>query len=104
MRLGRRLRLVCPVRRMGPMMRRLGPADLGRLRGPFMMCARWRKVGEFVHGVDYYELLGVDRAASAAEIKSAYRALAKSLHPDMGGTTGTFRLIREAYETLGDPV
>ncbi len=54
--------------------------------------------------VDYYELLGVGRNASASEIKSAYRTLVKVMHPDAGGTSGTFRLLREAYETLHDPV
>ncbi|WP_337960621.1 J domain-containing protein [Kutzneria chonburiensis] len=53
--------------------------------------------------VDYYELLGVPRGASAAEVKSAYRALAKVMHPDAGGTAGTFRLLQLAYETLTDP-
>ncbi|WP_198943386.1 J domain-containing protein [Actinokineospora bangkokensis] len=53
--------------------------------------------------VDYYELLGVRRDASAAEVKSAYRALAKVMHPDAGGTAGTFRLLKSAYETLSDP-
>jgi hypothetical protein len=53
--------------------------------------------------VDYYELLGVSRGASAAEVKSAYRALAKVMHPDAGGTAGTFRLLQLAYETLTDP-
>ncbi|ASU78526.1 molecular chaperone DnaJ [Actinopolyspora erythraea] len=55
-------------------------------------------------GVDYYELLGVSREASAAEIKSAYRSLARVMHPDAGGTAGTFRSLQEAYETLSDPV
>jgi DnaJ domain len=56
-----------------------------------------------VRGVDYYELLGVSRDASPTEIRSAYRSLAKVMHPDAGGTAGTFRLLREAYETLTDP-
>lgn len=54
-------------------------------------------------GVDYYELLGVDRGASTADIRSAYRNLAKVMHPDAGGTAGTFHLLRQAYETLSDP-
>jgi hypothetical protein len=53
--------------------------------------------------VDYYELLGVDRGATAADIRSAYRTLAKVMHPDAGGTAGTFHLLRQAYETLSDP-
>lgn len=57
-----------------------------------------------VRGIDYYELLGVARDASPEEIRSAYRALAKAMHPDAGGTAGAFRLLREAYETLADPL
>jgi hypothetical protein len=56
-----------------------------------------------VRGIDYYELLGVAQDASPEEIRSAYRALAKAMHPDTGGTAGAFRLLREAYDTLADP-
>lgn len=56
-----------------------------------------------MRGIDYYRLLGISRAASAAEIKSAYRSLARTMHPDAGGTHRTFHLLSEAYETLNDP-
>lgn len=56
-----------------------------------------------MRGIDYYRLLGVSSGASATEIKSAYRSLARTMHPDVGGTDRTFHLLSEAYETLGDP-
>ena len=56
-----------------------------------------------MRGIDYYELLGVRRDASAAEIKSAYRALVRSMHPDAGGSVSTFQRLQDAYETLHDP-
>lgn len=55
-------------------------------------------------GVDYYQVLGVDRGASTSDIKAAYRSLAKVMHPDAGGTAGNFTMLRQAYETLRDPV
>ncbi len=56
--------------------------------------------------MDYYDVLGVDRKASAAEIKKAYRALARELHPDHAGgdpaKARRFRAVCEAYQVLSD--
>jgi hypothetical protein len=54
----------------------------------------------------YYRTLGVDRTASAEDIKAAFRQRAKDLHPDQSGGQGdeaAFRVLREAYEALRDP-
>lgn len=53
--------------------------------------------------MDYYSTLGVDRAASPDDIKSAYRKLAMKHHPDRGGDQKKFQQITEAYETLSNP-
>ncbi len=55
---------------------------------------------------DYYEVLGVDSNASAAEIKKAFRKLAMQSHPDRNkdhGAEERFKEINEAYEILSDP-
>lgn len=54
---------------------------------------------------DYYETLGLKRDATEAEIKSAYRKLARKYHPDVNKTKEAeekFKDINEAYEVLGD--
>jgi curved DNA-binding protein len=55
---------------------------------------------------DYYEVLGVKADASDAEIKSAYRKLARKFHPDVSKEVGAeekFKAVNEAYEALKDP-
>ncbi len=54
---------------------------------------------------DYYEILGVDRSASARQIKSAYRRLARKYHPDVNKSPGSDEKFKEAtaaYEVLTD--
>ena len=56
---------------------------------------------------DYYAALGVEKNASAAEIKRAYRKLARKHHPDVNpgerAAERRFKEINEAHEVLGDP-
>jgi curved DNA-binding protein len=55
---------------------------------------------------DYYKILGVSREATAADIKRAYRKLAREFHPDKNKAKGAedkFKQINEANEVLSDP-
>lgn len=83
-----------PVRRLAPV--RVIDSDGFSSGGKYML----------TNGlVDYYEILGVDDDAPFSEVKKAYRALAKTCHPDFMGEEGhdLCILLNEAYDTLSDP-
>src|SRR6185295_12590732 len=56
---------------------------------------------------DYYEVLGVPRGATEADVKKAYRQLAMQFHPDRNPGDKTaedrFKAVNEAYAVLSDP-
>jgi hypothetical protein len=54
---------------------------------------------------DYYLILGVARSETPSGIRSRYRELVRTLHPDVAGaqSAGAFREIAEAYQVLADP-
>lgn len=55
---------------------------------------------------DYYSILGIDKGASEAEVKKAYRKKAQEFHPDKNpgdkGAEAKFKEVQEAYEVLSD--
>ncbi|HAV54347.1 MAG TPA: molecular chaperone DnaJ, partial [Aequorivita sp.] len=57
--------------------------------------------------IDYYKILGLDKSATASEIKKAYRKLARKYHPDLNPNDTSaqqkFQQINEAHEVLIDP-
>jgi molecular chaperone DnaJ len=56
---------------------------------------------------DYYQTLGVERSASAEDVRKAYRRLARKHHPDLNpgdkSAEDTFKKVQEAYDVLSDP-
>ena len=62
----------------------------------------WARV-EDLAGTKHYDVLGVPRDADARAIKRAYREMARTCHPDKGGSDAAFAAVRAAFETLGHP-
>jgi curved DNA-binding protein len=64
------------------------------------------RFGDAMQFKDYYDILGVEPSAGDAEIKTAYRRLARKYHPDVSKEAGAeekFKAVNEAYEALRDP-
>merc|ERR1719174_2515983 len=61
-----------------------------------------RRSKKDVDTTKFYKLLEVDKNASSADIKKAYRKLAIKHHPDKGGDPEVFKEITRAYEVLSD--
>ena len=57
--------------------------------------------------IDYYKILEIDKSDTEADIKKAYRKLARKLHPDLNpndkDANKKFQVINEANEVLSDP-
>src|SRR5262249_9855124 len=69
-------------------------------------CSVLSQSGQATMPRDYYEVLGVSRDASEADIKKAYRKLARQHHPDRNPgdkqAESRFKEVQEAYDVLGD--
>ena len=62
-------------------------------------------VSKIMNNTEYYDRLGVSKAASQDEIKRAYRKMSKKYHPDINKEPGAeekYKEVQEAYETLSD--
>ncbi len=81
-----------------------------RLADVYMRMPGWMEtlteddVDQVLANVDFYGVLGVDRAASHRELKGAWRELVKTHHPDRAGEAGNERIIEinRAWHVLGD--
>ena len=82
---------------------REGALVLGGVVVPILHCRSNRYKISLSMAKDYYHVLGIDKKASAEDVKKAFRKLAHKYHPDKGGGDETkFKEITEAYSVLVD--
>src|SRR5579863_969996 len=95
-----------PVLQGGALAARTAPRRCAaRLESPAAgACGRMR--GDAMEYRDYYKILGLERAATAEQVKTTYRRLARKYHPDVSKEKNAeerFKEVQEAYEVLKDP-
>jgi DnaJ-domain-containing protein 1 len=81
----------------------LGSSDIGKILGQLSGMPGFQGLAGMQMPRDSaYRMLGLETAASDAEVKRRYRDLAKKLHPDLAGneTTHLFLLVQAAYEQI----
>ncbi|CAE7376939.1 DNAJ1 [Symbiodinium natans] len=76
---------------------------LGSSGGTSGSAARKESGSKAVSEQDYYALLGVSATASLQEIRTRFRALVLTAHPEKGGDPETFHKLNKAYSVLSDP-
>lgn len=76
------------------------PAARRPLLALLVLCAAVAAAGV---AFDPYKTLGINRDATEAEIKKAYRRASMQAHPDKGGSKEAFIAVSEAYQVLSDP-
>ncbi|KAL3154051.1 hypothetical protein ABBQ32_013597 [Trebouxia sp. C0010 RCD-2024] len=62
----------------------------------------WSQVND-LDGDGWYSVLGVHQKATSVELRKAYRKLARTRHPDRGGSAAEFSKLQHAFEVLSDP-
>jgi DnaJ domain len=73
-----------------------------RLQVLLLLLSLWASCAWGAASRSHYEVLGVGRRASEDDVRRAYRALVREVHPDKGGSPEEFHAVQTAYEVLSD--